>query len=217
MRFLIAMCVSLAGCGGTASGGANSGNVDGDDGGPSGPDTDEPPNGDLGLPVAWELSGVLHVMQTGVLSQDDNALAVRLLDGQRNVLCEADLIIDAVATHQAEQFPDEALLSWWGIYSSLPTEPRCFVDEYPFPVPNGMMLGIGLMDPNIRAAAGSDPELTELDSLNAAYVSLDMGETVWVFGVVGTAEAYSGEDGALSELPVPAGDWMVEPLYPFPF
>jgi len=149
------MCVSLAGCGGTASGGANSGNVDGDDGGPSGPDTDEPPNGDLGLPVAWELSGVLHVMQTGVLSQDDNALAVRLLDGQRNVLCEADLIIDAVATHQAEQFPDEALLSWWGIYSSLPTEPRCFVDEYPFPVPNGMMLGIGLMDPNIRAAAGT--------------------------------------------------------------
>jgi hypothetical protein len=34
--------------------------------------------------------------------------------------------------------------------------------------------------------------------------------------VVGTAEAYSGEDGALSEMPVPAGDWMVESLYPFP-
>jgi hypothetical protein len=216
MRRLAVMTWILAGCGsgGERSSLAATALMDAD--GTTGGDPNDGIGENTAEPSSWELSGVLHVIQNGVLEGEDTSMEVRLLDADRNTLCSAEVVADTVTTLQTEQFPDDALLGWWRIYISAPEAPSCFADEYDFPVPEALLLGVGDMDPEIRAVAGSDPSLSALDSLNAAYASLDRGDTLWVFGVAGTASAFAGEATSADEIPLPEGDWTIEPLYPFP-
>ncbi len=169
-------------------------------------------------PSSWELTGTLVVSDhVGNLSVDDSALNVRLLDGEQNVLCEDGVVLGTAVGRDQAHFPDEALLSWWALHIDSPTSDSCFSQDYAFPVPSVVMVGIGDMDPELRAVAGSSSDLTNIDALNGAYASIDGGETVWVFGVAGTTAGFAGEeDGPLEDWPVPEGSWDIEPLYPFP-
>jgi len=215
MRLTAVMLWALAGCGAgdaksfvDGSGSSNDAAASAEDGG-GGPSQDE------SEPSVWELGGVLHI-ESGLLAEDETLMQVRLLDEDREVLCSEDVVVDTATTWQTSQFPDESLLGWWRVEIAAPVSPSCFVDDYDFPVPDVVFLGIGAMDPEVEAVAGSDPTLDVIDSLNAAYASLDQGGTVWVFGVVGTASAFAGDGDALTEGPVEDGDWTIEPLYPFP-
>ena len=167
-------------------------------------------------PVAWELAGSV-VLDAGVIVEDSSLLTVHLLSEQRTVLCEGEATIETATAMGAAQFPQEdELVGWWRLFVEPVGGVGCFKDEYDFPVPVSMLFGIGPMHPEIIAAVGADPELDQVDGLNGVYGSMDDGQTIWVFGVIGTEDAYAGVSGPEEAAPLSDGTWTIEPVYSFP-
>ena len=72
------------------------------------------------------------------------------------------------------------------------------------------------MHPEILAAAGADETLGDVSGLNGVYASMDGGDTVWVFGVIGTESAFEGTTEPEESAPLSDGKWLIEPVYSFP-
>jgi len=178
---------------------------------------DEDGTGSEEEPVSWDLIGTLVVSdQFGNLSAEESALVVRLRDALGGVLCEDDVVLgDAIGKSQTH-YPDDALLSWWELHVDSPDPSSCFGSDYDFPVPSVLMVGIGDMDPELRAVAGASPDTLDMDTLNGVYASVDRGDTVWVFGVAAAQDTVAEEGSPVAEWPVPEGTWDIDPLYPFP-
>ena len=166
-------------------------------------------------PATWEISGQI-VLDSDVVVEDSSSLSVRLLSETRQVLCEANTVIETATAMDATQYPDEALLGWWRLFVEPSSSESCFSTTYTFPVPVPMMLGIGAMHPEILAAAGADESLGDISGLNGAYASMDGGDTVWVFGVIGTELAFEGGLDPEESAPLSDGKWLIEPVYSFP-
>jgi hypothetical protein len=170
---------------------------------------------DTDAPVAWELAGQL-VLDADVIVEDESTLHVQLITAEREVLCETTVSVETATAMGAAQYPEDTLVGWWRFFVETPKPDGCFAEEYDFPVPVPMLLGIGPMHPEIRAAVGADPELDSVDALNGVYASMDGGETLWVFGVIGTEDAYEGLVGPEEAAPLSDGIWTIEPVYSFP-
>jgi hypothetical protein len=168
-------------------------------------------------PVAWELAGKV-VLDADLIVEAESTLTIRVLGEDRIVLCEAESTIETATAMAPSQFPEEELLGWWRLFVEAPAADAdsCFSGSYDFPVPVPMLIGVGPMHPEIAAAAGADIELGDISSLNGAYASMDGGETLWVFGVVGTESAFDGLEGPQEGTPLTDGAWTIEPVYPFP-
>jgi hypothetical protein len=166
-------------------------------------------------PLAWELSGHL-VLATDVIVEADSQLQVRLLGAERALLCEASVQIETATAMDAAQYPESELVGWWRLFVESPSAEGCFGEQFAFPVPVPMLLGVGPLHPEIIAAVGADDSLGTVSTLNSVYASMDGGDTVWVFGVIGTEQAYSGESGPELSAPLSDGAWQFQSVYSFP-
>jgi len=215
MRLWAVMWVIGAGCAASKSDEDRSGvGMSAAEEGSAGDDLDEG-GFDVEDPVAWELAGQV-VLDTDVIVEDESVLRIRLLTDEREVLCESTAVIETATAMDASQYPEDTLVGWWRFFVEGPKPDGCFAEEYDFPVPVPMLLGIGPMHPEIIAAVGADPDLGSVDSLNGVYASMDGGETIWVFGVIGTDAAYDGTAGPEDSAPLSDGVWSIEPVYSFP-
>jgi len=166
-------------------------------------------------PVAWELNGEI-VLDADVIEEDDSMLSVRMLSSDRSVLCEADVSVETATTMDPSRYPEETLVGWWRVFVDEPKAGGCFGEDYDFPVPVPMLLGIGPMHPEIVAAVGANADVDNIDGLNGAYASMDGGDTLWVFGVIGTDDAFLGQSGPEESAPLSDGVWNLEAVYSFP-
>jgi hypothetical protein len=166
-------------------------------------------------PLAWELSGQL-TLDSDVIVEGESKLEIQLIGEDLTVLCDDTVEVETATAMDASQYPESTLLGWWRIFVGDPTPNGCFTDLYEFPVPVPMLIGIGPMHPEIVAAVGAVPSLGDVDALNGVYTSMDGGETVWVFGVIGTQDAYDGFAGPEESAPLSDGAWTIEPVYSFP-
>jgi len=182
---------------------ADEGTFDGDD-----PSTEV-------APLAWELGGQL-ILDSDVIVEGTSQLEIRLIGEDLSVLCDDIVEVETATAMNASQYPESTLVGWWRIFVGDPTPNGCFTDEYEFPVPVPLLVGIGPMHPEIVAAVGAVPSLGDVDALNGVYTSMDGGETVWVFGVIGTQDAYDGIAGPEESAPLSDGAWTIEPVYSFP-
>lgn len=177
-------------------------------------DEGEDPSAEV-VPLAWELGGQL-ALDSDLIVEGDSKLEIRLIGEDLSVLCDDTVEIETATAMDATQYPESTLVGWWRIFVGDPTPNGCFTEDFEFPVPVPMLIGIGPMHPEIVAAVGAIPGLGSVDSLNGVYTSMDGGETVWVFGVIGTMEAYSGLDGPAESAPLSDGTWTIEPVYSLP-
>lgn len=112
------------------------------------------------------------------------------------------------ATTAVSPTPDPALLGWWEVVltddGSCPSSPG----------PLSLSLGIGPYDALLDPAM--DQEGLEAGSWNGAYLALNDQDTVWVFGILGTADQATGVAPALRRSPVPDGDYLLTTLHLLP-
>jgi len=215
---IAAPVVLLLGCS-LGGKGADSGSVDSGihDGGADGvEDTGDTAGPDAG--VRWyKLGATLQVTgeEGDALTLEGSALSVELFDADLLSLCVATAALAGAVP--ARLSPDPAILTWWTL---TPGEwvGTCGEIDLAGAINPGLELGVGALDPEIRAAMeGAGIDAVGADSLNGAYVSPDGGDTLWVYGVAGLPGAYAGLEGPATAAPLSAGAWQLAPVYSLPW
>lgn len=202
---LTAGCSSKNGFGPGAA--YDTGGVDSAD---AGADTGAGPD-DSVVPAYWRLGASFDV-QDGSPQSDGSQLLLEVLAEDEASICADSMVITAIQAHVEP--PDPMVYTWWRI-SHDPPEAAC--DILDDPVPDGILIGIGEMHPEILAGLDLMGLSAEADSLNAAYASLDGGDTVYVFGVAGTLSAYDGDASPATDATLADGEWQIQALYAFSY
>lgn len=166
---------------------------------------------DSATPVWWRLGATL-LLEDGDIDDEESTLDLSLSAEDGVLICEEELPL--VRSTFSSGTPDEVVLAWWRMTTS---EPTGACAEWATPLPDTIYLGIGELHPDILASLDLLGLASVSDSLNGAYVSLDGGETVYVYGVAGSAAAFSGESPAADELPLFDATWTVLAVYPFAY
>ena len=213
--FGVALVVSAcgAGYGGGDSGGGGGKDESGDGSADGGTDS-----GASELAVSWwtlEASLVLLADDPGEVDPALSVLEVRLFDEAMAEQCVSTATLDVART--ARSLPDPAVYGWWELTPG-PWTGACEGGLLAERVDPGLELGVGLLDPEIKAqmgAAGLGD--TGVETLNGAYVSLDGGETLWVYGVAGLPDAFAGAAGPATETPITSGTWAIQSVYSLPW
>lgn len=162
-------------------------------------------------PAWWQLGAAVSLI-SGLPDAASSRLSLSLIAEDGADLCEDTLAVTQIA--DVAEAPDPAVFSWWEVTAS---EPEGGCGPWRSPVPDPVYLGVGAMDPNIEANL-SPAGLDDLDgNLNAAYASVDGGDTVYVFGVAGTEAAWLGVDDAATTGPLSDDTWIIKAIYPFPY
>lgn len=160
-------------------------------------------------PVWWRLGAVISIWESEALP-DESALGLALEKEDGTTLCEESLALSLLEAQP--ETPDPSILVWWEAAQS---DPEGSCAEWPTPVPTPLLLGIGAMHPEILARLEPEGLEAGADSLNASYISLDRGETIFVYGVAGTTAAYLGDAEPALEAPLVDGVWIIRAIYPF--
>ena len=212
--------LALTACGG----GSYQGDWDSGDGNPwDSADTDTSDDSGGGptlVPSWWTVGGQLALVDGDVDTDTTPSLKLTYWAEEEEglgdpIACPTDLEIQQVAT--LTETPDESipLQGWWQIELVPPEAPPCnwsLGDGAPM----SFHLGIGTLDPQLHPAMqANDLDPSEL-SLHAAYIQLEDGDTVYVYGVAGTDEQFEGTADASSESPLPDGTYRVEALHLLP-
>jgi len=168
-------------------------------------------DGDSETPVWWRLGATLDLLD-GAIQKRDSTLDISLSGADDVVICEESLPISRATSVVAT--PDAVVLAWWRIAAADPTGDCA---SWTSPLSTSVFLGIGDMHPDIEASLDPLDLAAVSDSLNGAYASLDGGDTVYVYGVAGTVDAYAGAVPAADALPLADGTWTVLAVYPFAY
>lgn len=210
-RLELLLCLLVAhGCSASAKYDFESGNADTADVSYDSADTGSADEDSIS-PAWWQLGAAVSLL-AGVPDAASSRLSLALFAEDGAALCEDTLAVTQIA--DAAESPDPVVFSWWEIVSS-EAEGDC--DPWRTPVPDPLYLGVGAMDPNIEANL-SPAGLDDLDgNLNAAYASIDGGDTVYVYGVAGTEAAWLGVDDAATTGPLSDDTWIIKAIYPFPY
>lgn len=176
----------------------------------TGGDTGDLPDDGLS-PVWWKLGATLEVVDSAPVS-DEGQLLLELLTEDQTSLCVDTMSVTRIQSHVEP--PDPQVYTWWRISHDPPAGDCATADD---PVPDGLLLGIGAMHPEILAGLDRMGLSEAADSLNAAYASLDGGETIYVFGVAGTQTTYEGDGTAAADAALTDGEWQIQALYAFSY
>lgn len=208
--FALVCLVAGAGCSSSKYAPADSGFADTAAGEGEGEDTAD--LDDEGVsPMWWKLGAAIGIYD-GVADPASTHLALTLVAEDGTELCEDTLAVDAI--EDVPLLPDSAIYAWWEIE---PGDADGGCEHRSSPVPSPLYLGVGAMHPDIEA--NLDPAgLHGLEGyLNASYASLDDGDTIYVYGVAGSEQAWLGIDEAISAGPLADGTWIISPIYPFAY
>jgi len=165
----------------------------------------------------WTLSASLVVLaeDPGEVDPALSVLEVRLFDEAGVEQCASTATLDVART--ARSLPDPAVYGWWELTPGAWTG-TCDAAQLAEQADPGLELGVGVLDPEIKAQMGA-AGLGDagVETLNGAYVSLDGGDTLWVYGVAGLPDAFSGAAGPATETPIPSGTWAIQSVYSLPW
>ena len=170
-------------------------------------DGDTGPGGD---PKWWRLGATFTVASDGAVALESMALALSVEDESELSLCDESVGVQALQA--AEKTPDPMVYTWWEV------SPDALIGDCSRLDPlesTELLLGVGELHPEILAGLGSLGLTEEADALNGAYVSLNGGQTVYVYGVAGPGEAFEGVGIAATSAPLDAGDWEIRSMYSF--
>ena len=174
---------------------------------------DDAGGNDLGpQPTHWRLSATLVVADGSVVA-DQSFLDVAVDNIEEQELCQETGSLSTVL--EADVQPPE-FVAWYDVTVDA-WEADC--EELQSAVTGGssFLLGLGELHPEALALLDTLEEAGDSaeTSLNGAYASFDGGETAYIFGVGGTAEAFEGVGEAPTDGPLPDGTWLILPLYSF--
>ncbi|MFT4974213.1 MAG: hypothetical protein ACI8S6_000095 [Myxococcota bacterium] len=204
--FNSALALALACAESNTTSRADSGLLDGTDDNSMSTDTADPDQ-DSGAALWWTLRAEIPIGD-GLPQTKSASLTVTLLDADLAPVCEAAAPVLSIEPAEA---PDPTIYAWW----SLSTGPikDCIYRAPELPDP--LLLGVGAMHPELRAALSVSGE-ADPDALSGAYVSLDGLQTLLVFGAAGLPEAWEG-DGAPADktTPLADGSWSLRPVFTF--
>ncbi len=173
-------------------------------------DTGDTPEDHVG-PTWWKLGAAISIWE-GALLPDESSLGLTLLAADGSILCEDTLTVRGITAQSST--PDPTIFTWWSVTHGLP-QSACA--EYTSPVPSPVFMGVGAMHVDIRANLEPADLADGAASLNAAYASLDGGDTVWVYGVAGTTAAYLGDAAPADSSELADGVWVIRAIYPFDY
>ena len=163
-------------------------------------------------PTHWRLSATL-VVSDGVVQAEESYLDVGVDDGDENELCREAASLSAVddAAVQPAEF-----VAWYEV-SVDAWDSDCEDTQAAVPAGSSFLLGLGELHPEALALLDTLDEADDSadQSLNGAYASFDGGESAYIFGVGGTAEAFEGVGETPTEGPLADGVWVILPLYSF--
>lgn len=162
-------------------------------------------------PLWWELGAEL-VITGGLVDPNLSTLSVRMLNANVEPLCDERLALLGVSEEAVT--PSSEIYAWWEISPSAPSDECSDHEEAP---PAELLLGVGALEADVRAMLGPAGLAGVADGLNGAFISLDGGDTLYTFGVAGTAEAYAGTAGAATGAPLADGTWTVVSLFAFAY
>jgi hypothetical protein len=167
-------------------------------------DTDTAPQED---PVFWSVDG-----EVAVAASSANAAASRITIGfwspDTLLLCETEVVISTATPLAA---PDDVPVYGWWAFALAEGATPC-----EWPIPASMSLGIGEMDPRLAPALEANGLADRQPNLYALYASPLASESVYVFGVAGTAEHYAGTATPVAMAPLPDGAYELRTLHLLP-
>ncbi len=158
----------------------------------------------------WSLDADL-VVSDGAVVAASSELRFTLQEDAEEVCTD---VVTPSAVTAVEQPPHPDVLVWlqveWASASL-----TCIKDGAPSA--GAMLLGVGLMDPEIEALIGRLEEATadSADSLNASYATVDGDDRLFVFGAAGPQASWQGDGDPLAAAPLTDGLWMVRAVYSF--
>lgn len=163
-------------------------------------------------PTHWRLSATL-VVSDGAVQADQSYLDVGIDDADATEMCFESASLSAV-DDAAVQPPE--FVAWYEVSVDAWVS-ECEDTQAAVPAGSSILLGLGELHPEALALLDTLDEADDSadQSLNGAYASFDGGETAYIFGVGGTAEAFEGVGVAPTEGPLADGTWVILPLYSF--
>lgn len=200
------------------------------------PDADADPDDsdadvrDMVEPAFWSLDGQLTVVD-GQIAIDESLLVTAFQDGSGALYQDEDgsssscelQVVEAVQGPAFDEDTD-ALIGWW----QLTVEPAEGV-EVPCtrapPIPElvgdtegvQLLVGIGPLDPRLEPtveASGLSPDLP-LYGLYVLHPSAS-GDVLYVMGLAGTEDQFSGDGAVVDEAPAPDGAYTLQTLLLMP-
>ncbi len=159
---------------------------------------------DSAVDASWYAPAAALSVVDGAAVTADAAVRLRLADADRTDL-ECDLVLpvdDLVVTTS----PAAAIAFWWELAISIAGASECA--RMSLPVQIG--LGIGPLDPEVRARLGTVGREDEADGMYGAFARIDGGEVI----AIGYA---APEDTSLEATDPPVdGDYELEPVFLLP-
>jgi hypothetical protein len=158
---------------------------------------------DTGMPVYWTLDASLDVV-AGAPRTGSSVVSVSLLDASSHPLCTAVLEVTSAVTKAS---PDDAIYAWWLL--TVADDDACDAGLAT------VLLGIGELNADVEAAIPAGGyDAAAASSFNGAYFGAG-AETEWAFGIAWPVGGL-GDGDDVEAPPIPDGNWLVEPLFPFP-
>jgi hypothetical protein len=161
---------------------------------------------DTSLPEdpAWYVVRAELPILGGVAAAEGATVALDVVDRDRSrVNCSVEL--DASGLTAGTVAAADPGSVWWAL-------PVVDTTDVCAPLPETLLLGVGVLGPDVRARLGTVGQDAVANSLYGAYLVLD--DAAVVFGYAGTATDLLGDDVAV--LPPPDGLYRVAPLYLVP-
>jgi len=218
LEIAVLSCVLATGCmAGDASGAwdtgaslseTDSGEDEGDTYGDSGYHTPE---------AAWFRLGATLALSEGV--PEDVLLELEFFD-EAEVLIECTEARVASAVLVSTTTPDPLIYHWFRV-SVAPPDATC---TSPGELPDELHLGLGALHPEVAARLLSRGLEGVSDSLYGAYVLLEddqleldaADQLALAYGYAGTTADFDGDTTAVSEAPLPDGDYAISGVFLFP-
>lgn len=154
--------------------------------------------------VSWFAPAARLMVADGAGSAEGAEIHLRQADARgEDVRCDVPLDVTDL---EAAAPPSASVSLWWELPEVVPADDRCVGAS----LPQSLGLGIGVLDPEVRARLGTVDRDDEADALYGAWVRIDGGEVL----AVGFAAPTDTSEPA-SEAP-PDDVYDLEPLFLFP-
>lgn len=154
--------------------------------------------------AVWYAPAAFLSVVAGQAVTDGASVRLRLARADRtDIHCDLDLSVSGLAVATS---PDPAIAFWW----ELPITGSGTSDCARITLPAKLGLGVGPLDPEVRARLGTVDREDEADGLSGAFARIDSGDVV----AIGYA---APEDTSIEATNPPAdGDYDLEPVFLLP-
>ncbi len=190
-----------------------------DDTGPGGTDTDDTDPDDSGesAPTWWALSGQLDIID-GQVSKAGSELVLSIVGDdliEDPALCESAPEILSAMPAVADD--DLEIWGWWTVTFADEGFPDCAPQSF-VSTHQTLTVGIGQLDPLLNPALDADglDYTVAAQTVYGLYVQEHADGPVFIFGISGTQQNFSGDAGTVTAGPLPDGQYTLKTLHLLP-